>query len=482
MKAYYLLIVSLLSFFSVSDIFSQKREPLVYNLTSDTIPVSVLLNNSLIQRARIDTLLYRQSICRTISIHNDLPQPALLQGVYGYGGEAYFVVENYVSGSLTLLPGEIVAVSKYCITHHPATDDKVDFSVGSNYLSVGNKTVSHVSAEFTTLLKRDSLLKLPCFVSSFDNLVFDPVIIDGTTTRQLTLKSNRNQPIVISASSTSIDANSFVFKSVFPVTVPPLGTVTVSLGYHPRSDTNTVLYRHGMTLKLSGLWDSSVCGNIEWTLAGTAIPPTASGIATPLFPDEKQILAFVGEMKPTVQTFHFTNNTSASLKIISVSMKNGTSFRINNVTPSNTFPFDLAAGANMTVDVEMFDVSQGVHYDELIIVVDKAADALHFELQGLQKEKPSSVRTSVQNDVKLLICPNPTSGAATFSLTGAERAELEISDVLGNIVYRSQFENMLIWNGSTLANNKLPSGSYIARVHSLDPSAPFVTSQFFIVQ
>jgi hypothetical protein len=287
---------------------------------------------------------------------------------------------------------------------------------------------------------------------------------------------------VISAWSSSIDADAFQFSSSFPITMPPLGSATAQITYVPSTTAKEVKYRHGLEIRFPSTWDGNSCTQTTLTFAGTAIEPTSSGTATPLFPDEKQILAFVGTMQPTVKTFHFINNTPSSLKIISVSMKNGTSFRINNVTPSNTFPFDLAAGANMTVDVEMFNVTQGVHYDELIIVVDKAADALHFELQGLQKQGAASVRNSLEQAVELAVYPNPTSGTTTFLLSGADRGELEIVDVLGNILYRSPLNTMLIWNGSSLSNTQLLPGSYIARVRSSEAARPFITSKIFIVQ
>jgi hypothetical protein len=94
----------------------------------------------------------------------------------------------------------------------------------------------------------------------------------------------------------------------------------------------------------------------------------------------------------------------------------------------------------------------------------------------------SGVRAVDNLDIAVCVYPNPTSGATTLSLSGADRGELEISDILGNIVYRSQFDSFHIWDGKADNDSRLPPGSYIARVRSRDPAKPFIASTVFMIQ
>jgi hypothetical protein len=469
--------------------FGQKTSPQAEHVIySDTVNMSLLIEKSYSQVHISSTppliLSYKDSICRMIWIHNDLSDPIIivrysLDGLgptQGYG-KGFIPTINYI-----LLPNETIPACQMCFVERAPQNQIVRANLrlkdltykGESYLN----GVVIMGAKYTA----DSLLSLPCFEVSLDTAVFDPVIIDGESFLPITLKSNRNEPVVVSTNANNYDSSAFSSQPSFPVTIPPRSSITVPLRYHPRSDVNVVKYRHYSNIEFSGIWDDIACTSWSSTFVGLAITPTADSIATQLFPDQTQILAFIGEMKPKVKTFYFVNNFPDTIRIVSISMKDGTSFRINTVTPSNTFPFDLLPGENITVDVEMFNIAKGVHYDELIIVVDKAADALHFELQGLQKEAPASVRNGVIENVELSVYPNPTSGSTTFSLNGAEHGELEISDVLGNLVYRSGISDMLVWNGLTVNGNKLSSGSYIVRVRSTDPAKPFIASKLFLVQ
>jgi hypothetical protein len=70
----------------------------------------------------------------------------------------------------------------------------------------------------------------------------------------------------------------------------------------------------------------------------------------------------------------------------------------------------------------------------------------------------SAVTEALKSDLALSIFPNPASGAATISLTGAPSANVEIFDVLGREVASFSVAGSYEWQMSAL-----PAGAYIVR-------------------
>jgi hypothetical protein len=70
----------------------------------------------------------------------------------------------------------------------------------------------------------------------------------------------------------------------------------------------------------------------------------------------------------------------------------------------------------------------------------------------------SGVSQPIANPISLSVFPNPTSGDATLSLTGAQAADVTILDVLGRMIAQFHLEGSYQWQASTL-----PAGTYIVR-------------------
>lgn len=97
-------------------------------------------------------------------------------------------------------------------------------------------------------------------------------------------------------------------------------------------------------------------------------------------------------------------------------------------------------------------------------------------------EEPSQVNKEGILSSSFSVNPNPTNSLMTFSLSGVDRGELVVSDILGNIIYRSLISGTLIWNGINVNGIPVAPGSYLARVQSMDETTPFVTSKLILIQ
>src|SRR5439155_16910743 len=155
------------------------------------------------------------------------------------------------------------------------------------------------------------------------------------------------------------------------------------------------------------------CATPLISLLGIAIPPTADSISTSLAAGSTDILAMIGDNSVTTKTFHFSNTGSTNLKITDVSLKNGKSFAITDIQPTNTLPFILTPGQSMSVTISMTTVTNRVYYDEVIITAENALISMDFQLQGLRKNgTQAGVRLS-NAEQHVAIYPNPSQGEIT---------------------------------------------------------------------
>jgi len=444
--------------------------------------VSDTISSQLSELQNFGTLSIGQTECHTIFLQNTSTSPYVINSVRStYSQNKDFTVKPIPTLPTILLPGEIVSICDLCfspVSQPPDTSSSSDFQLVINY-AIGSNTGAFY-ASCNGFHQPDTLLRKPCATFSVDGDLFGPIIMDGDVSRTVTITSNRYDTLwvgnyfVISGA----DSNSFSFSGItFPYKLSPREVKTFTVTFSPRSNTKTVKYRDVAQLDLITVTQPPIdsngypiyyrgqCSSYNFTLAGVAIPPTDPNTPTDLTAGSTDVLAMISDNSVTSETFNFKNTGSTNLKITGVSLKNGKSFAITNIAPSNTLPFTLAPDASMAVTVSMTTVNNGVYYDEVIITAEQGFISMNFELQGLRKDGvPAAVHSTPVASQHISIYPNPTQGDIQVAIPGIRDAKIEVLDVLGKVIATATASEMWNWKSSE------PAGTYVVHVSGTDGS------------
>ncbi len=443
---------------------------------SDTINFAST-TNTLFYLQNFDTVEAGKSECHTLYLQNSVGKPLIINSVIG---------DQYNNGILTakavptlptiLLPGEIVSIADLC--YSPTAGNGPD-SGGANYLymtigySIGSNT-GQLSGSMLGFRKVDTLLKKQCVSTSMDADIFGPILMDGDVSHTVTITSNRRTPIVVSRSLNDeygYDNSSFAISGItFPYTLSAQETKTFTITYSPRSNIPNVTYRAVGRLAWAANDGNQVCSQGYLTLPGVAIPPTDPTTSTSLAAGSTDVLAMISDNSVTTQTFNFKNNGTTNLKITNVSLKNGKSFAITDIQPTNTLPFILTPGQSMSVTVAMTTVTNGVYYDEVIITAENGFISMDFPLQGLRKNGIQAAVKTISNDERFAIYPNPSHGEITVDLPGISNAKIEVLDLLGRVITKETASEKWIWKSNQ------PAGTYILHISGTDESGKTIQS------
>jgi hypothetical protein len=453
-------------------------------IMSDTMKVTS--SNTYVQLRNFGTLAIGQSECHTIYLQNSTGKALIINSVVNQDlqyGNNDFTVKAIPSMPAILLNGEIVSLADICFVPQPTQVQDTSISLGI-MVETNIGSLYGVCAGFE---KIDTLLKKPCISLTLNGDVFGPVIMDGDVTQTVTLQSNRYDSLWVTGSdgwkTNLVDPPFSISGITFPYHLAPREVKTFNVTFSPRSNVANVQYRYVGSLSLGAFSrrvDSSGLTHFEescsyynvspLTLAGVAIPPTADSISTSLTAGSTDILAMISDNSVTTQTFHFSNTGTTNLKITDVSLKNGKSFAITNIQPTNTFPFVLTPGQSMSVTISMTTVTNGVYYDEVIITAENAIISINFALQGLHKDGVQADVHKLAADQHIALYPNPSHGMITVTIPDMKNATVEVLDLLGRVVIREKANDSWIWR-----SNAAP-GTYILHVTGTDQSGNSVQS------
>ncbi|MFI5263622.1 MAG: T9SS type A sorting domain-containing protein [Candidatus Kapaibacterium sp.] len=424
---------------------------------TDTVTLS--WDSSRFMLRSFDTVAVGNTECHTIFFQNTGSTPLIINSIFEFDGSGSFTAKVIPSLPLILLQNEIVSIADICFSPG-ANTSSVDYGALAIRGTIGSSNLD-IDAQVSGFQKPDTLISKPCVEISFDSTFFGPIIMDGDITHTGTIKSNRLDSIQVRMDTAIYgDGKAFLVSGItFPYMLAPLEVKTFNITFSPRSNTPIVKYRDVGYLSLQ------VGCNVDFlklTLGGVAIPPTADSISTSLAAGSTDVLAMISNNSVTTQTFHFTNTGTTNLKITAVALKNGKSFAITNIQPTNTLPFILTPGQSMSVTIAMTTTTNGVYYDEVIITAENAIISMDFQLQGLRKDGTLSVNNSSSESQRLMIYPNPSHGGITVDIPGMRNAKIQVLDLLGRVIASSTASEKWIWNSNA------PAGTYTLHVTGSD--------------
>lgn len=118
--------------------------------------------------------------------------------------------------------------------------------------------------------------------------------------------------------------------------------------------------------------------------------------------------------------------------------------------------------------------SPGVYADTLVVVTDDMFVTLylliHVVIHGSDVHAPHVTIASLR------VSPNPTSGPVMIHLANAQRATMEVLNVIGKLVVR--IDANAAWDTSNV-----PSGTYFIRASGVDDNSnPFVITQRVVIE
>ncbi|HYM20066.1 MAG TPA: T9SS type A sorting domain-containing protein [Candidatus Kapabacteria bacterium] len=423
-----------------------------------------------------------QKECHTIWLRNTSNDPLVIKSIDVNNGNYYGWWTDTAIPPLPvlMLHNDIVSIAEICFT--PGRDDS---SAESRLVVYFSGTVNGKEVSFGTsalgYITVDTNLSKPCVVATLDNSLWGPLIIDGDISRTMTLQSNRKDSIEVDTyGSSTTDGGTFVTSGItFPYLMAPFEKKSFTVSFSPRSNASIVKYRYVGELDLAfkmNYYDSGayyqICNSTYNTLAGVAIPPTADSISTALNAGSTDVLAMISDNSVVTHTFFFKNTGTTKLKVTNVSLKNGKSFSITNITPTSTLPFTLSTGDGMSVTVTMSTSTNGVYYDEVIITAEAATTdgktdvqsvtTMNFALQGLRKNgAPARVGGSSTNE-HVSIYPNPSHSTVTAAFPGVRNATVTVMNLVGSVVARQVATDQWIWNAD------VPAGMYVIQVSGTD--------------
>lgn len=266
----------------------------------------------------------------------------------------------------------------------------------------------------------------------------------------------------------------FTIATTFPFTLAADETKQLDMLFTPAKIGN---YGTRLALFLSSSTDTS-CTESSMEVDGYCQADSSARIQ--LFPAQTETLNIVTKESTTTQSFVFTNNLSTSVKVLGVSVKDGTHFSVSS-PKSADLPITVDAGKSLTVELSFDAGSNGQYSDSLVITTDHAAVAQQFVLHGTRTSTADVVTTPAVTP-NLTVTPNPSPGNARLSVVGAANATLQIYSELGVLI--ASHENSTSWQlgAGDATGPQLASGAYIVRASGIGSDGrPFVTSKQIVV-
>lgn len=376
-----------------------------------------------------------------------------------------------------ILPGEDLPL--FDLLYSPTRPNQsVSTRLGASFGS--HECDSPAPLDFHGSSQLDSNLLRPCLEIVGHKDLYGPALIGGDEIDTIYVRNNRYSSLSLDGLSFQSGDNGFFSAAgSFPISIPSLSTIPVLMQFSPRAGAGFVKYRYAVAASLDydGTPAGLHCSSTPVDLAALAMLPTADSVASPLYPQITYYLGMSGTSPSFSQDFHFVNNGSTNVKIVSVGLARPSSeFAITNILPGSTLPLTLTPGQTLTVTVSFTaGALNKLFYNALMIVTDKGVQAVTYPLQGLRQSTSGVTEGEASDGMQIQLRPNPASRAVRV-LTRA-----------GNRIIRCQLVDVL---GSTLAEVAgvgasecefdlsilhIPSGSYFVRTEGVtETQRPFV--------
>jgi hypothetical protein len=352
-----------------------------------------------------------------------------------------------------------------------AANDSVNLNIcfrAPDSAGVGIYSGMWVTYQFNTSNSRTRYLELrgstrTCIWTNPKSLGLGLVHRDSTKTRSFYLVNNTDSSILIDSLRLRSDSDpGFELTPNTSITIPPHDSVIVGVTFTADGDTN-----HNGYVRI---FTQERCHTIpDYYLNARVYPPLIEGIE--LFADSANTLFFSGDSSFATQIFRFINDLSDSINVLSVALKQGIHFEIDDIDPH--YP-ELLLGPTDWMDVTLqFIGNPGTYDDTLVIVTESAFVSLTFPIHAVISG--SSVGASIASSPVLLISPNPATGPVRITLDHAPNASIEVLDVMGKLVTHVD-DGM--WDRANVS-----SGSYFVRATGIgEDGKPFVITTRIVLK
>jgi hypothetical protein len=317
-----------------------------------------------------------------------------------------------------------------------------------------------------------------CVIFTPDSLQFGDLIAGGNADGEVTITNTLDNAVTLTGDSwQQYPANEFILVGTsFPIQLASKESKTLKFHWVPSGKTDE--YSGGQyMINYTGSGDS-LCTFAYMGVVGHVVDPSDTSTKEyQLFPNVKSAMPVVSDQQTTTKDFIFYNNTTNPVKVISVSVKDGTHFAV--VTPtSSDLPITLKPGDQMKVTLSFDANTNGYYNDELDIVTENGITSQAFSLQGIRKNGiTAGVATSEALAPQISLSPNPSQGLVTIDIAGAGTRSIEIYDMLGSMIATYKNSNLWMWDGVQTNGQLARQGTYFVRASGLtDTGTPFVTT------
>lgn len=368
-----------------------------------------------------------------------------------------------------------------CFTPTSGSNNGWKGALSVSYTPDGGVTTKHTTATFYSMYEKPA-----CLGADEGDDWTEPILIGGKDDRILLIVNKTNADIIINEIRLAgEDAAAFTINATVPLTVPANGQVQIPFTFAPFGGQNGYIkekYIAAVVLSLS----SDACPEFETHIWGYGLrehddKDSTKTVAISLFPNEKQTIGLSNRGIKESYTLLFINNLDKDVTVQSISMMDGTKFKIAATNPATT-PFTLKPQETFTVTIE-FESADGLLYkDKLIIVSDFAATTIEFDLQGINASA-ATVRSTLPEGVSVALMPNPMRSSTTIDLEGVRSASIEVSDVLGSTIMQTVAAGDWQWNGRMSNGAPAPAGTYFVRVQGESTNGErFVTTNRIVIE
>ncbi len=201
-----------------------------------------------------------------------------------------------------------------------------------------------------------SSIESVCLTVSPNVLIFDTVLVDGSTQGSLLLVNALSDTLNVRANRNSFDTIFAYPVNAFPARLSSSATDTIQVDFTP-----VVLGPQSSNFKLAPHNQGASCDSVQGSFRGVAIGPTADSSRYSIGGGGSHVIAISSQRDSAKRTFFFQNSTANSITIDSIAIdslpfRKGSAFSFEPIT----LPVTLAAGALLPITIRFSSPGVGI--------------------------------------------------------------------------------------------------------------------------
>jgi hypothetical protein len=401
--------------------------------------------------------------CKTIDVTNLGSTPLTINyELAGYSNGAFNIPTDNIP-QFTLSPSETGSIS-VCFT--PAEYDSKEELIFS-YSTDGGTTKQSRSAWLLGILERD--IDIPCLTTS-EKVGIGPVMLGQSAEGLLFLANQTDKPIVItSASISGPEAVNFSLRQILPVVLDANAKIEMIVSFTPDRDAQ----QFSAELVLALQSEAEKCESATVQLTGWATLKNSDDDRHPIFVDERKTIGVEWGPNVIMKKVIFYNNLDHDVQLTDVRLRDGLDFRIVESSPA--IPCMLKPNENFILVLATGMDGKSYFTDEIIFTTNEDdAEEQNYDLQGVKQS--ASVYDAGNNEIELVIGPNPVVRDLNIAVRNATTTTIEIHDLTGKLV-ASATGTSYTWNTNAT------SGAYFVTVTGVTSTGkPFDHTRSVVVR